>query len=317
MVKYKIALFALMLLVLNSCSTTNYSIRSITIDKNPVITNDVIVDVKVDATKSITATSDKRLSVNLAKNEAYYKAITENNIDIVIDPIFEIKTIGRKCVVKLTGYAGYYTNPRTKTEAVKELQSVKLENVATFQKMFNPTLFESKNKIVKNQSVNNSVNVLNSGLKFFKPIASANEQSKKIEISILNSQNVFKSNTFGDSDNNGIAFVISYDSNPNRKIGVNSELLYSFNSDFDHISKTLYLRYSLFSKLNLLAGPSVLHFFDSDFNDFNIGYSVGATYSFGNKLSVKFKTSQFANVMDDSGMDVSYSSINFGVGYKF
>lgn len=318
MVKYKVALYALMLLALNSCSTTNYTKRCIGIDKNHVITNDIVVDIKVDVKKSVSATSTERETVDLAKNEAYYKAITENNIDIVIDPIFEIKTIGRKSIVKLTGYAGYYSNPRTKTEAIKELQSLKIENVITFQKMFYPDLIEGKNHINNVQSKNSSINVLNTGLKFFKPIESSNELSKNIEISIYNCQNVFTYDNFGEIDNNGYAFAISYDFNPNKKIGINSEIQYSFNKSFDHISNTLYLRYSLFSKLNFIAGPSILYFLDNyDLKTFNIGYSLGATYNLGKKLSLKVKTSQFANVMTLSSVDASYSSLNFGVGYRF
>jgi hypothetical protein len=319
MVKYKIALFAFLLLVFNSCSTTNYTNRSITIDKNPVITNDIVVDIKVDVKKSVTATSSERETVELAKNEAYYNAITEQNIDIVVDPIFVITTTGGMSIAKLTGYAGYYSNPRTKTDAVKELQSIKLEDVTTFQRMFYPDLYQSKKQKTDELIKNRSINVLNSGLSSYKPIASTNTSSKKIEISVLNGENTFKSDSFGEIDNNGSAIAVSYDFNPNKKIGINSEMQYSFNSDYDHISKNLYLRYALFRKLNLVAGPSLIYFIDDvdGLNALNIGYALGANYNVGKRLSLKVRTSQFANVGSDSGSDISYSSLNFGVGYKF
>ncbi len=287
------------------------------VDRNQVITNDVVVDVKVDVDKVVSATSTERETIALAKNEAYFKAITENNIDIVIDPIFEIKTVGKKSIVKLTGYAGYYANPRTKTVAVKELQSINTEDLATFQRIFYPDLYQSNRQTAEVRHENRAVNILDSGLKFYKRVASPNELSKKFEISILSGQNVFKSNSFGEIDNNGNALAISHDFRPNGKIGINSEIQYSFNTDFDHISKNLYLRYT-FRKLNLLAGPSLLYFIDDDgLNTFNIGYAVGATFNVGKKLSLKVKTSQYADVGRYSDGDLAYSSLNFGVGYRF
>ena len=316
MVKYKVALIAVILLTLNSCSTTYYSKRSMIVGSNDVLVNDVVVDVKCDVKKIVSATSTERETVDLAKSEAYYKAITANNIDMIIDPIYEVKTVSRKSIVKVTGFAGYYANPRTKTEAIKELKSVESGDFITYQRMFYPDLVESKHRSEK-QSVTPPVKVLNSGMKFLKPSTNVKEVSSKMQLSVFNCQNVF-STDFGDFDNNGIAIAVSYDFNPNKKIGFNSEFQYAINSDFDHITKTLYLRYSLFPKLHFMAGPSILYFMENDgFNALNFGYTLGTAYNYGNRLSFKVKTSQFANVSSSSDFDISYTSLSFGVGYRF
>jgi hypothetical protein len=315
MFKYKVALVAVICLTLNSCSTTYYSKRSIVVGRNDVSTNDVVVDVRCDMKKSVSATSSERETVDLAKSEAYYKAITANNIDMIIDPIYEVKTVSGKSIVKVTGFAGYYDNPRTKTEAIKELKSVESGDFITYQRMYYPDLVESKHRVSEKQIVTPSVKVLNSGMKFLKPSTNVKEVSSKMQLSAFNCQNVF-STDFG--DNNGIAIAVAYDFNPNKKIGFNSEFQYAINSDFDHITKTLYLRYSLFPKLHFMAGPSILYFMENDgFNALNFGYTLGTAYNYGNRLSFKVKTSQFANVSSNSDFDISYTSLSFGVGYRF
>ncbi len=288
------------------------------VGSNDVLTNDVVVDVKCDMKKIVSATSSERETVDLAKSEAYYIAITANNIDMIIDPIYEVKTVSRKSIVKVTGFAGYYANPRTKTEAIMELKSLESEDFITYQRMFYPDLVESKHRVGEKQIGTPPVKVLNSGIKFLKPSANVEEVNSKIQLSVFNCQNVFTTD-FSDFDNNGYAIALSYDFNPNKKIGINSEMQYSFNSDYDHISKNLNLRYALFRKLNLVAGPSLIYFVDDvdGLNAFNIGYALGANYNVGKRLSLKVNTSQFANVGSDSGSDISYSTLNFGVGYKF
>ena len=56
--------------------------------------------------------------------EVKYKAITNNKIDIVVDPIYKIESRGRKCMVTLTGFAGFYSNPRTMLDNIKQMKDV-------------------------------------------------------------------------------------------------------------------------------------------------------------------------------------------------
>jgi len=128
--------------LLASCSTTSHTYRSSTIADKQVIAGQVIVDSKLDVKEKITSISSKRNSVGEAKDEAYYKAITENNIDVVVDPIFEVTTSdkilfwGGKSIAKLTGFGATYVNPRTKVEAIKDLKSVDTTDVKKFNAIY-------------------------------------------------------------------------------------------------------------------------------------------------------------------------------------
>ena len=129
-------------LILCSCSSTKYSYRQSNIQKNNLISGEVVVDTKLDLTKKVEATSSPRKTVVEAKEEAYYKAITQNNIDIVVDPIFEVRTAGSflgfggKSTVKIVGFGANYVNPRTKVEAVNELTAVDTANIRKFNAIY-------------------------------------------------------------------------------------------------------------------------------------------------------------------------------------
>ncbi|MBU3682143.1 MAG: hypothetical protein FGM16_09420 [Flavobacterium sp.] len=312
--------FLILTLTLFSCNVTSYTNRNISIDKNDLITNNVVVDVKVEHAKIVTATSGVRESIELAKNEAYYKVITEKNIDIVVDPIFEISTIGTKYTVKVTGFAGYYTNPRSKIDAVKEFKAVKAENINAFDKMYNlEPILDEKSSV---QTEAKSKVVLPFGLQSFKPVHSNSGPVKKFDFLVFSSQNQFSYEYDAGSDefeNNGYAFALAYDFNPAKKISLKSELMYGINKDYDHLTKSLYLRCKLFKNFNLIAGPSILYFITNDnLKEFNFGYTSGAAYNVGNKIAIEVKSSYYSNVINESFLsNSSYLSLNFGLGYKF
>ena len=311
---------------LTSCSVTKQSYRGVEVNKKNVITDDIVVDVKVDITKPIKSTSSKRNSENEARDEAYFKAITENNIDLVIDPIFEVSTsdkflfFGGKSVAKLSGFAGYYSNPRNKRNAVKELQSLKMQEVKSFERLYYPEL--SGQKKVKNTEISSVspvkfsfIKILKSGFNTVTPQKVATPVLKKLSLSVYKSQNNFNS----DFENNGFAIGSSYDFNPNKKIGLKIDGIYSKNDEYDHLMKTLNLRYTFFDKLSVFAGPTVITFFGDDesfLNDFSFGYCAGISYNVGKNLVVESKLYDFSNV-GSSGFDISYNSMLIGIGYRF
>jgi hypothetical protein len=138
-----ILLLGIVSLLLNvSCSTTNHSYRANSIADKPVIAGQNIVDTKLDLKNKIELTSSKRNTVNEAIDEAYYRAIVDNNIDLVVDPIFEITTTdkilfwGGKSTAKLTGFGAKYDNSRSKVEAIKELKSVDTTDVKKFNAIY-------------------------------------------------------------------------------------------------------------------------------------------------------------------------------------
>ena len=95
-----------------------------TISNNVSLTakKDFAVDVRIDLDKIVTGVSQTHADENDARNEAYYNCIVENDIDLVIDPLFKKITNEAPGIFKMfyknqyryeiRGYAGYYENPR-------------------------------------------------------------------------------------------------------------------------------------------------------------------------------------------------------------
>ena len=128
--------------LLLSCSTTSHTYRANGIADKNVIAGQVVVDTKLDLKTKIEVVSSKRNTVGEAMDEAYYKAINDNNIDLVVDPIFEITTTdkilfwGGKSTAKLTGFGAKYDNSRSKVEAIKDLKSVDTTDVKKFNAIY-------------------------------------------------------------------------------------------------------------------------------------------------------------------------------------
>ena len=80
------------------------------------IINKPLADIKIDLNKKVFASSGSHKSIKKAKEEAYYNAIINNNIHIVVDPIYKTKTryglFGLRSTAEIAGYAGYYENIR-------------------------------------------------------------------------------------------------------------------------------------------------------------------------------------------------------------
>jgi hypothetical protein len=119
----KTTLVAASLMVLASCTTYKHSYRISDIpSKDQKVGQTYVYDVQPDLTKKVTAESGKHRSSKNATDDAYYKAIVENNIHIVVDPIYEVRKGGRflifggKYTAKISGFAGFYVNPRTESE---------------------------------------------------------------------------------------------------------------------------------------------------------------------------------------------------------
>ena len=100
--------------------------------------NPLIVDVRLDVEKTVAATSEPMRDEESAKANAYAKAKGEFKVDVIVDPSFVIRTtlsnglfafiamitlgfvkFGVRFVVTISGYAGYYSNPRSYYEQQK------------------------------------------------------------------------------------------------------------------------------------------------------------------------------------------------------
>jgi hypothetical protein len=123
---FKILSFSLGLLIISgsySCSSSKHSFRVSEIpDKNVVVADKISVELRIDENKIIQASSSRSHKyAQDARNEAYYNAITNNNIHVLVDPIY--KTVKSRSTV--TGFAGYYENPKSYKETLDALEAEK------------------------------------------------------------------------------------------------------------------------------------------------------------------------------------------------
>ena len=96
-------------LILSSCSTYQYTSRQTNIDRMNVTMAPTIVDVRPDYAKRIEVISNWCKTEKEAMDECRYNAIINNQIDIVVDPIFKVerrKAQGpKKYKATLTGFS--------------------------------------------------------------------------------------------------------------------------------------------------------------------------------------------------------------------
>lgn len=135
-----------------SCSTYRYTSRQVAVENHDIVASPTVVDVAVDYANRVTATSRRCKTVAEALQEAKYKAIMNNNIDIIVDMIYKSEKRGGKYRVTVTGFAGYYKNSRTLFDDIRRLGAVKKEDVEKYLMLHNPEVLEymyQKDDIVK------------------------------------------------------------------------------------------------------------------------------------------------------------------------
>jgi len=128
MKKY-ISLLFVVLLGISSCTTFRHTESKIAdpdrlnrIENNVELSanNNFAVDVRVELGQIVTATSERHVFASDARDEAYYNCILNNNIDVIVDPLYKrIKKpfyFIRKYRYEVRGYAGFYENLRDSRE---------------------------------------------------------------------------------------------------------------------------------------------------------------------------------------------------------
>lgn len=139
----------------NSCKSVYYQSRGVAIQNQDIVSTPTVVDIQVDLTKRITysdahyvsyPSSSKEQTEQLALNAARYNCIVNNNIDVLVDPVYKIsfKKGFTKAKIELTGYAGYYQNPRTLYDDVNSLQKFSMDDIKKYILFNNPTLLQNE-----------------------------------------------------------------------------------------------------------------------------------------------------------------------------
>lgn len=132
----KIFLVTLCAIALSSCTVYQYTSRDAAIKRQDIQATATIVDVKADFNKRVNAVSNWHKTKEDALAECKYLAITTNNIDIVVDPIYQIQVrphkISKRYKAELTGFAGYYINSRTPMEDMNQIKNFTREEIENY-----------------------------------------------------------------------------------------------------------------------------------------------------------------------------------------
>ena len=132
--------------------------------ENNIYITPSVVDVRIDFAKKITASSDLQATEDAARENAYYKAIQDNGIDILISPVYElrIESNGGKAKATVTGYAGYFVNSRTVAEDKKIAYDAKIVALEKMLKL--EPLVKEEQKIVLVNGGSNVTTGTNNGV---------------------------------------------------------------------------------------------------------------------------------------------------------
>ncbi|MEY2937595.1 MAG: hypothetical protein RL062_184 [Bacteroidota bacterium] len=105
----------------------DYFVRNAEIEESKIIRSTVICDLNIDFTKRVSATSKEHRGndrAEKAKEEAYFNALVNNNIDVLVSPIYQIEQSEKTAIATVYGFAGMYVNARTKAKALEEIQGI-------------------------------------------------------------------------------------------------------------------------------------------------------------------------------------------------
>ncbi len=128
----KFVFCALVVAACCSCSATyQYTARKVDVNTRDINPTQQAVSVKTDFSKHVTATSDYHFFVSSAKKEAEYRCLQNNNIDVIVDPIFQIEynlfKFKKHCKATVIGFAGKYEEHPVGVEATKDYSIEEIE----------------------------------------------------------------------------------------------------------------------------------------------------------------------------------------------
>ncbi len=148
---FKITLLVLVVgAFFSSCSTYQYTARQVNVNTRNLDSKQQMAGVKIDFNRKVTAKSDYQISKSEAIREAEFKCLKENGIDVVVDPIFEIKYNPWKLKMRfqamVTGFAGMYEEKPAGVDATKEYTREEIENFKLLTDPDFPQYFYQKDK---------------------------------------------------------------------------------------------------------------------------------------------------------------------------
>ena len=165
-------------LLLSSCGvftgSTTYSDRTRYVTGSTIKERAKSTEVDVDFSRRVTSVSSWQASKSAARAEAVHQAIVENQIDVVVDPIWKYTyspMFNReggapwqpRYKAELVGYAGMYKNAVSFQEELEQLKDVDMETIEKYRLLNDPSfpeVYYNKDKCTDGQqepSINGSV----------------------------------------------------------------------------------------------------------------------------------------------------------------
>ncbi len=105
----------------------DYHVRNAEIDETSITRSEVVCDLNIDFSKRVMGASrdhtgdDRALR---AKEEAYFNALVNNNIDVLVSPIYQVEQTDKTASAIAYGFAGMYVNARPRATALKEVEGI-------------------------------------------------------------------------------------------------------------------------------------------------------------------------------------------------
>jgi hypothetical protein len=117
------ALFLGAVLLLSACTTVKKveTAKTLEIYGPGVIQNPVITDLDVRKQKVRGTASGRTSATESLKNMALANAIRTANADLLVAPVYELETSGRRTTVTVSGFPATYTNFRSATASDSSL----------------------------------------------------------------------------------------------------------------------------------------------------------------------------------------------------
>lgn len=124
-------------ITLASCSTYKHSYRLTDVPNNSIEVTATVVDIKTDFDRKVNGTSDRATSsVQDAKANAYFNAIQDNDIDVLVDPIYSVRVsrglFRSSAKASVSGFAGEFVNPRSVSQVQQEVYDAKIKALEQF-----------------------------------------------------------------------------------------------------------------------------------------------------------------------------------------
>jgi len=157
-------ILTVVLAVMSSCSSYQqsvyeYSARQQDVHRHPIATNDQRVNLNVDYSRQVTASSDYQATREAAIAEAEYMCLQINHIDVVVDPICKIEIREEKAYRRykatITGYGGKYSEAPSLMEEAKKLS---LDDVVKYKLLSDPSFLHTYFGVPSENSDKNNEN---------------------------------------------------------------------------------------------------------------------------------------------------------------